>query len=68
MEPLISEVSRNSTVAVTPIIDIIDKDTMAVVQAVESIGVVDLRQMTFTWSKLTPRIERLKKSRGHPFP
>ena len=67
MEPLVSEVSRNSTMAVTPIIDIIDKDSMAVVQAVESIGVVDLRHMTFVWSKLTPRIERLRKTPEHPF-
>ena len=67
MEPLLSEVSRNSTVAVTPIIDIIDKDTMAVMQAVESIGVVDLKHMVFTWSKVTPRIQRLRKSPGHPF-
>ncbi|KAK7089285.1 hypothetical protein V1264_024929 [Littorina saxatilis] len=67
MEPLIYEVSKNSTVAVTPIIDIIDKDSMAIVQAVESIGVVDLRQMTFTWSRLTPRIQRLRGSAGRPY-
>lgn len=67
LEPLVYEVSRNSTVAVAPIIDIIDKDTMAVVQAVESMGGVDLRKMTFTWSRVTPRVNRLRKSPAHSF-
>nr|KAG5693526.1 hypothetical protein BaRGS_006228 [Batillaria attramentaria] len=67
LEPLLYEVSRNSSVAVAPIIDIIDKDTMAVVQAVESMGGVDLRHMTFTWSRLTPRVNKLRGSPGRPF-
>lgn len=67
MEPLVSEVSKYPTVAVTPIIDIIDKDSFAVVQAVESIGSVDLRHMTFVWSRPTPRIQRMRVSDGQPF-
>ncbi|XP_076439726.1 polypeptide N-acetylgalactosaminyltransferase 5-like [Babylonia areolata] len=67
MEPLVWEVSRNQSMAVTPIIDIIDKDTLAVVQAVESVGVVDLRHMTFIWSQPTPRIQRFRMSPAHPF-
>ncbi|KAL8580805.1 hypothetical protein ACOMHN_017309 [Nucella lapillus] len=67
MEPLVHEVSKNVSVAVTPIIDIIDKDSLAVVQAVESVGVVDLAHMTFIWSPPTPRINRLRRSPAHPF-
>lgn len=67
MEPLLYEVSKNSSVAICPIIDIIDKENFAVVQAMENIGSFELRQMAFTWSMLTPRIKASQGAPNAPF-
>ncbi|KAL8561525.1 hypothetical protein ACOMHN_057219 [Nucella lapillus] len=65
-------VSKNTAVTATSIIDIIDKDSLAVVQAVESVAVVDLAHMTFIWRTPPPPPTphpppRLWPSPGHLF-
>ncbi|XP_041367706.1 inactive polypeptide N-acetylgalactosaminyltransferase-like protein 5 [Gigantopelta aegis] len=67
LEPLVMEIYKNSSSVLTPIIDIIDKNTFHIVGADNNLGGFSIESMTFEWIRVPRRIAAMRKSAADPF-